>query len=95
MDFFLRLSRFLAILSGPLRNPYALVVLLLAMCGIFTVLRGPQSLVWGGILLWMALMLRLQYSQRELLKTQVKLLETDRASKVGQHGRTPKQEREG
>lgn len=73
MEIILRVGRFLKILS-PMRNAYTLVALLLALSGIFTALRGPGSLVWGMILLWMAGTLRLLHGQREALRAQVKWL---------------------
>ncbi len=94
MELFLRLGRFLNILSAPIRNPYTLVASLLAITGMLTALRGPQHLVWGVILLWMAGMWRLHHSQRETLRAQVKLLESLEFSRMQLYSRSFEQERE-
>ncbi|WP_299433008.1 hypothetical protein [uncultured Meiothermus sp.] len=66
MELLQRILRFLGLLTRPLRNPYSVLALLLALAGLLTALRGPEHLVWGCVLLWMAAVLRLLHTQREL-----------------------------
>ena len=73
MSLLLRLLRFMSILSKNFRNPYNLAALFLGLTGALTALRGPETLVWGVVLVWMAALLRLLHTQRELLKQQGQL----------------------
>ena len=68
MQLWLRLLRFFGLLFQPLRNPYTVLALLLALTGLLTAVRGPEHLVWGCVLLWMAAVLRLLHTQRESLR---------------------------
>lgn len=68
MELWLRFLRFFGLLFQPLSNPYTVLALLLALTGLLTALRGPEHLVWGCVLLWMAAVLRLLHTQRESLR---------------------------